>query len=167
MTVHVGSTFNLQRLHKRWSFPLTKSAGNCGFCHICERNRYWKTSFFVQWKCLQITKVTLLLFKLWTCYIVFINLFQFIYKKFLFTTVILSSFLLLSESISEWVKDIKTFIKTFSFQNFQWGSILQTALQYRCATHLRTELLLEQSNHYFHCFFKKEVPCKKLWIFVI
>ena len=105
MTVHVGSTFSLQRLHKRWSFPLIKSAGNCGFCHICERNRYWRTSLFVQWKCLQITKVTLLFFKLWTCYIFFINLFQFIYKKFLFTTVILSSFLLLSESISEWVKD--------------------------------------------------------------
>ena len=106
MTVHVGSTFSLQRLHKRWSFPLIKSAGNCGFCHICERNRYWKTSLFVQWKCLQITKVTLLFFKLWTCYIIFINLFQFIYKKFLFTTIILSSFLLLSKSISEWVKDI-------------------------------------------------------------
>ena len=38
------------------SFPLTissvnvtKSAGNCGFGHIYWRNRYRKTSFFVQW----------------------------------------------------------------------------------------------------------------------
>ena len=29
------------------SVNVTKSAGNCGFSHICWRNPYWKTSFFV------------------------------------------------------------------------------------------------------------------------
>ena len=44
-------------LHKKWTFPLrissvnvTKSAVSCGFGHICWRNPWWKTSFFVQSK---------------------------------------------------------------------------------------------------------------------
>ena len=47
--------FNYITLHKKWSFPLrifsvneTKSAGICGFGHVCLRNPSWKTSFFVQ-----------------------------------------------------------------------------------------------------------------------
>ena len=47
---------DLWALHKWWSFPLriflvnvTKSAANCGFGHMHQRNPYWKTSFFVQW----------------------------------------------------------------------------------------------------------------------
>ena len=29
---------------------MTKSTGNCGFGHIYLGNRYWKISFFMQWK---------------------------------------------------------------------------------------------------------------------
>ena len=49
--------FIKQRLHKKWSFPLTissinvtKSAVSCGYRHIHWRNPQWKTSCFVQWK---------------------------------------------------------------------------------------------------------------------
>ena len=49
--------FIKQRLHKKWSFPLTissinvtKSAVSCGFGHIHWRNPQWNTSCFVQWK---------------------------------------------------------------------------------------------------------------------
>ena len=31
------------------SVNVTKSAGICGFGHICWRHLYWKTSFFVQY----------------------------------------------------------------------------------------------------------------------
>ena len=41
-------------LHRKWSFlfrisslNLSKSAVSCGFGHICWRNPYWKSSFFV------------------------------------------------------------------------------------------------------------------------
>ena len=46
-------------LHKKWSFPLrissvkvTSFVVSWGFGHISWRNPLWKTSLFVQWKCL-------------------------------------------------------------------------------------------------------------------
>ena len=36
--------------HKKHCKKMTKSTGNCGFGHIYLGNRYWKISFFMQWK---------------------------------------------------------------------------------------------------------------------